>query len=288
MIQAIGHVRVQSLRLHRLAFVCVLVSLALVGSVVDAADNSGRDARVAALRKLEAAVSGRELHGDAIFLLAQGAHAAGRKPVLPALLRAIVESRDQFPHSLEYKFWSLRDVQFPVVPVPLPAVSAVTRPHNAGSENEIIDDARAQAEWVLLVMANAIQCSGPVAVTDLIGQPNNDYIVTHQVFALLLGAQRGCIAQEDLERLLPQYVARVRDEFLAHGAGLTDLQIERAAMLCMVGRCDVVPPSFLASLVRAQGKDGLWRLDDPLVRHGMMPPEHSSALAYYVLARSLK
>lgn len=247
------------------------------------------EAVISSLARLEKAFAGRELYGDGVFLVTQAARARGRVVKL-TLRHELVANKDVFPYSLEYLLWEMREAHLPRVPVRLPGILPLdpSAYRAQGGDDAVLADAREQAKWVILVMSNALLCDQAMVAVDLVGQPGNEYIVTHQVLGLLLGDLRGCLKAGLLPSSLPAYVARVRDEFVAEQSrgAFTDLQFERAAILCMVGRCDLVPRSFIVRLQRAQGADGLWRPDDPLIRGKVIPPEHASALAYYVLAHA--
>lgn len=250
------------------------------------------DASIAqAMQRTERLFLGQEVHGDVGFLLTQAAKRRGRE--LPMRLLAVIEAnKTRMPYSVEYGLWELRNRPIPRMSFVLPprhaggfdpeeAVSLMNQPRPAANLGE-------QGQTVMLVMSNIMACDGKQSPVEMIGRPGYEYVSTHQIFGVLIAAQRQCQSRTVLSQMLGLYVGRVRDEFESQlqAAILTDIQIERAAMLCMAARCDLVPRSFHDRVLKAQAPDGLWRLADPLVRGGLLPPEHPTALAYYLLAQS--
>lgn len=250
------------------------------------------DAAVAqAMQRTETLFLGKEVHGDVGFLLTQAAKRRGRDfPLKPLAL--LVANKNRMPFSVEYGLWELRAT-------PLPRLTVVLPPRNAGgfdakqaasllSAGNVAANLGEQGKLVMMMMSNVMACDGKQTPVEMIGRPGYEYVSTHQLFSVLVAAQRQCESRTVLSQLLGLYVGRVRDEFESQRDApvLTDIQIERAAMLCMAGRCDLVPRTFHLRVLKAQGSDGLWRLDDPLLKSGLLPPEHPTALAYYLLAQS--
>ncbi len=244
-----------------------------------------------ALARTEAQVSGQAMHGDAAFLLTQGAALRGvslRLQAMPELLN----NRFTFPYSVEYALWTLRDADLPSLEFQMPAPGAGgfdrEKSARAPDAQKLLADTSAQAMPIMNMMDAALRCQAKTS-TEIAGPIGYGYLSTHQVVALVLAAKRDCFDEDVIAGQLSSYVGRVRDEFVTDLPlrQLTDLQVERAAVLCLVGQCAQVSERFRQHLLRTQGKDGLWVLqDDPLVSQGLLPPEHATALAYYVLARS--
>lgn len=271
------------------------VIIALVAAVtlaVSAAASHAADAPVIqAMQRTEPLFLGKEVHGDVGFLVTQAAKRRGRDFPM-RLLASIEANKTRHPFSVEYGLWELRAK-------PVPRISFVLPPRHAGGfdANEASSlhtapmpakNLAEQGQTVMHLMSNIMACDGKQSPVEMIGRPGYEYVSTHQVFGVLIAAQRQCQTRTVLGQLLGLYVGRVRDEFELNldAPVLTDIQIERAAMLCMAARCDLVPRAFHDRVLKAQGADGLWRLADPLVRGGLLPPEHPTALAYYLLAQS--
>lgn len=241
-----------------------------------------------ALALTERAFDRQEVHGDVAFLLSQGAQVSGRRIAVKPLSN-LEANRYTFPYSIEYRLWLLRDKPAPAVSVVVPdrGVLPFDRARAVALREQARDRVKytEMAQEVLRVMASVLECSD-ASVKSLFAEAGHGYTVTHQVAAITVSVMRGCLSATDAAQMLPPYVARVRDEFVLDlpVSLLTDLQIERAAMLCMVGHCALVPARFREQLVRAQADDGMWRLQDPLVRMGLLPDMHPTALAYYVLS----
>lgn len=242
-----------------------------------------------ALARTEQRLAMQEVHGDVAFLLTQAAQRRGAKLRL-RLLPEVMNNRYNFPFSVEYALWALRDADLPQLVFTLPPAGAGNFDRAEASRHRVAAEAVRLAELqgvqVMDLMNNVLTCKAKT-VNGLVGAPDYQYLSTHQVVGLLLAVQRDCLEQNAVEAEFGGYVGRVRDEFQLDlpASVLTDLQVERAAVLCMAGHCGEIPDRFRQRLLREQGADGIWVLkNDPLVAGGMMPPEHATALAYYALA----
>jgi hypothetical protein len=278
--------------LHRIIAGLALVCAVLCGNMPAFAAQPSPDVD-AALARTEAHFANKEVHGDVGFLLGQAAKRRGRTlPMLKPLAHLTAENARAGPLATEYALWQMRNVSLPRLSFRLPPARAqgfdpamAMQLSGTGLNRKALGE---QGQIVFLVMGNAFACKAGGNAVEITGRPGYEYISTHQVFAVLVVAQRQCQPRDVLGQLLGLYVGRVRDEFELQMQQelLTDLQIERAAMLCMVGRCDLVPPPFFRRVLAAQGADGLWRLDDPLIKSGAMPVEHPTALAYFLLSHA--
>lgn len=244
-----------------------------------------------ALARTEQRLATQEVHGDVAFLLTQAAQHRGANLRL-RLLPDVMANRYTFPFSVEYALWTMRDADLPQLAFTLPPAGSNGFDRAEASRHRVAADALRIAEWqggqVMDLMNNVLTCKAKT-VSALVGAPGYQYLSTHQVVGLLLAVQRDCLEQDVVAAEFGGYVGRVRDEFQLDlpAPALTDLQVERAAVLCMVGQCAEVPDRFRQRLLREQGADGIWVLkNDPLVARGMLPPEHATALAYYALAAS--
>lgn len=243
-----------------------------------------------ALARAEQALVSTPVRGDTGFLVNQGARRLGREVPL-TLAPGLEEKRNQYPYNLEYTLWKLRLAAMPRLFYAVP--SPGQRPFDpvlATGLRKAADGQKRFAEQgglVFALMRGVLTCDRRMAPRQLVGEPDYEYVSTHQLLALGIALQRGCLTRPMTEQVIGDYAARVRDEFLLEQASsLTDLQLERAAVLCLVGQCAQVPRKFIQRVAQAQSPDGVWRLEDPLVKVGLIPHEHASALAYCLLAHA--
>lgn len=260
-------------------------SVAVVGS-----ERPSISAIAAALRRTESHFSGRAVRGDVGFLLGQATLHSGRKldPVLsPDVPRTWVDSQI----SAEAYLWSIRHAPLPQVALSeRPLVREELSPAQLDrSRRPLIDHPRLRevldqdSIHVVELMTAVSQCRPGDRTEQIFGTANFHYVVTHQIVGYLIAALRGCVSPPYEPHLEP-YVRRMLGEFVAAGASQSDIQLQRAATLLMVGAGRHVPGALIAALVETQSPDGLWRFDEPMVRRGIMPPEHTSALAYFILS----
>ncbi|MFN3587503.1 MAG: hypothetical protein ACK4UT_08365, partial [Moraxellaceae bacterium] len=177
-----------------------------------------------ALLRTEAAFQGATIHGDAAFLVTQAARKRGKQVQLK-LPPSLLERRHEFPFSLEYWLWQLRDRRFPLVPFQMPAPGKLE--FDVRLATSLDDEAMAarrlnqQAQSVFAMMANVMQCRPPRQVVTLVGYPGYEYVATHQVLALVFAVSEKCLPLSDASAVFAEYAGRVRDEFqhgLARGA----------------------------------------------------------------------
>ena len=267
-----------------------LIVLSLLFSTVShatAAQNQLKNA----LLQTEKNVKDRELHGDAIFLITQGAQLTGKSLALKPM-KSLINMKDTFPSNIEYTLYQLRSVPLPSVQFTMPTKDDQ---FDAKMANLLIDSPHPQevvnqdeGPWIMQILSNSLTCKPSSRPTTLVGEPNYEYISTHQTIGLIFARQRNCISRKDFADSIGAYALRIKNEFESASKQFTDIQIERAAVLCMIGQCKIVPDTFVNLLLTTQNKDGFWyATEDPLVNSGLFPPEHTTALAYYVLARKL-
>ncbi|MDO8416149.1 MAG: hypothetical protein Q7S87_08070 [Agitococcus sp.] len=243
------------------------------------------------LRRFETAIVKQPVHGDVALLVRQGAKILHHKVVVKPQ-KSYISRANKFPYSLEYALWALRDEQLNIEKKTFSLTKdkkfesylAFTLSHPSSS----IDIEKiyiSQIRMVINIMKIAIECKKNGFLTDLIGEPGYEYVSTHQLFTLVLAKHQGCITARQYEATLPIYATRVKNELDVVGDKLSDLQVERAAMLALIGRVDLIPITLIKNIIKSQRKDGFWLYVDNITPR-LIPKEHTSALAYYLLAAS--
>jgi len=237
---------------------------------------------------VESSLSRNPMVGDQAFLLGQGRRLRGLPPLAMKAQDRILKYKDKYPVSLEYQLWKMRNKDIALL-------KPVTDVHEPSADFDAVK-ARAlhlpgqgmqqlyaqEAQEVGLNIVRAFSCSSSIGIS--VGDPSYEYSSTHQVLALLLAYRRGCLQGRKFGTVLQPYVSRVYAELMAtKNESLSDVYVERMAILCLVGHCRDRPDDMCTRLQAAQGKDGLWRLEDVFVPQ-VMSYEHGSALAYFALA----
>lgn len=226
------------------------------------------------LARAEHALAGRVARGDVIFLVTQAQLLTGRRlqppmRLLPETLQGRGQNRLQ---ATDYELWRMRDQQLPEL-----------RHHQrVWAERDLsVSSAPSTSKEAftrtLALMVDVLGCGGRRSAWASVGEPGYGYVSAHQLLALLLARARNCLGQEELEQHAHRYIRRIYSEMLLHEGALTDLQVERMALLALAGRLDLVPQDQVEAVVAAQAKDGFWHLDTVA--------DHSTALAYYLLSR---
>ncbi len=265
----------------------VLIYLVFNGLNQDCFAKNINNSQEIVLSRTENYFSGKTLDAYQAFLFEQVTMLTGRK-ITYSLMPRIKQNKDKYPVNLEYYLWSIRKQN-------LPTLKAVTLPKDPNfdktksatllnEDSQFVDKYNAHALEVFRVFGKTVACERGNNIVNLIGEPGYEYIATHQLLEIQIAAYRECITKSDLQANTPAYIVRVYNEFLANQDSLTDIQVERAAVLIMIGQSKLVPSSFLRRLATAQSTDGLWHFDEPTTRHGLMPLEHTATLAYYVLS----
>lgn len=262
----------------------------LLGPPCVAAEPARQAAMTAALARADKLVQRNELDGDVAFYIGQGARTLGKELRLKAFPK-VERGRDTFPYSIDYELWRLRNAKLLAgLSIPVNVLGdAGFKPDKANLLSSSPDVASAYAEqvpWVLQVMKNALSCQPGQDAVPMVGEPDYEYISVHQVLGLMVAHQRGCFSDQQVSGVLTPYVTRLWREFSAAPQGLTNIQLERAALLCMAGHCARLPDSFVLSMVKAQRPEGYWMAEkDPVAKSGVISPGHTSALVYYILSR---
>lgn len=228
----------------------------------------------AVLGRAEKALSGKAVRSDIVFMFAQGAKITGNTFELP-LIEEIRDRKDLHPLlKLEYELWRMRNHDLPRMPRIAVTPEEYRPEHAAGLSRQ------KEVEQVLQMMQVTVTCQRQIDARASVGEPGFGYVSTHQVLALTLATSRGCITRNDFAREITPYVRRVYSELMRNLDKSTDVQVERAAFLVLVGRADLVPHRYLRDLLAKQSSDGLWHFDSP--------PDHTSALAYLALSSLLQ
>jgi hypothetical protein len=119
-----------------------------------------------------------------------------------------------------------------------------------------------------------------------VSEPGTDYVLTHQLWALLLAHQNSCVfSPQQFEALRQTLAAEVLRELMADDR-FTDLTAERMALLGLAGLSSWIPDAVIARAVETQNDDGSWPKVHVYGEHSYVSvvPEHQAALALYALA----
>lgn len=234
-----------------------------------------------ALSLAEEAFASVPVRGDVAFWLSQGARNAGRTMSL-SLDPEVKASAAQGLLKYDYYLWVHKGLDVEVVPVTALAVADAAYQRNyLGSLDDGGDPQRVR--MTLAVMVKAIDCvPGEPYPSDLL-TPDYGYVATHQLLAVLIAHQRGCVDTEVYQKTAGALLRRIANEMRDFPGGLNDLQVERAAALTLFGFSEQVPAEMVTMLLEQQLKSGLWAFvfSD---RHNMNIVMHNSALAYMVLS----
>ncbi len=247
----------------------------------------------AAIEKVAAYFGRREMRGDEGWVVVQAATALGPEFAAWAATRLTVSSSVQEPPdagpmdigAAEARFWGLRKLgEKTVPPLSLPQSGPVTAP-----PTEVTD---ADLESIVRLMTKAISCrrappSGRGEVLADTREPGHSYVLTHQLLALMLAYDQGCLDAAAVDAPRRKLAEALWREQAADGAQVHDLAFERMMALCYAGVCDWLEPSWIDALVRAQSEAGDWGNRDLHVNAGASATEsHTAALAFYTLART--
>lgn len=261
-----------------IAYLC-LILLASGACAASATDAVGK-----ALERAERALTQAELRGDVGFWVGQGARLAKRRPEI-TLMPDIVRDRYKDTARYEYGFWVLRNA------TPRQIDSSVLAAEDKAFEADFLDDPfdnkspkRVQKAYKVLKLG--FDCSKADSIGLLFEEPDYGYVATHQLIALIVASHKGCIDESQHNQYAHPLVARITNEMQSYSATVGDLQVERAALLAIIGRADLVPDALVTELLRLQHRDGIWVFDDAITG-GANVAAHNTALAYVVLAARL-
>lgn len=235
---------------------------------------------IAAIEKSEAAFSRIKVRGDIGFFLYQAARSAGRKLTI-SLDDLILENREAGLVRYDYAFWTARYRSLPAVqPFDVRIEGHGFDPGYLDAPHDPIEGARFARG--MRVITDAFDCESGSPPLDTGAPPEYGYVVTHQLLALLIAAERRCVSTETLNRDAPAYVRRIYSEMMSYRAPISDIQVERAAMLSLIGRIDLVPDSMVRELVESQRPDGFWYFKGS-GEETLNVIAHNSALSYMVV-----
>lgn len=262
-------------------FRIVLVSVALWWLGGCAEHLPGRPALAQSMAKTEAAFAQVKVQGDVAFWVGQGAMLAGRTPTL-SLVDDVLFGDHEGLKRYDFYLWSLRNRA-------LPRISDTDVSKGAdGYQRGFLSNPRdtTSAERVQLaykLMTDSIDCSPAAPLVVRGTPPDYGYVATHQLLGLMIAAEKGCVSTTELPALAAPYISRIYTEMLEWQGPLEDVQVERAALLAMIGRFDLVPAKMVNELVDSQYDDGLWAFGG-LEKATLNTAAHNTALAYVVVA----
>jgi hypothetical protein len=276
--------------------VAVLGALALAALTywaIQYRPNSEESRMRPALERAAAYLGRTELRGDDTWIATQGAIKLGpdfRTWAETLNVNPVVEAdvqRDPLGSrtgaGTEGHLWSLRWLPEAVQPaLPHPDDGLAQPVATALSDEDL--------SAILRVMAHPVVCSrlsdaDRQAWVGELSLPAQSYLLTHQLLALMIGRNQGCLDDATVEPLRRELATRLWLEQAADRSGIHDLSIERMAILCYAQVCEWIPSAWVNDLIGAQQPSGSWGELNPGVHDRVIArPEHTAALAFYVLA----
>ncbi|MBX3027359.1 hypothetical protein KF840_20870 [bacterium] len=255
---------------------------------------SGAAPRLRAALEQAATYLGRtELRGDDTWIATQGAMRLGpdfRTWAETLNVNPIVETdvqRDPLASrtgsGTEGHLWKLRWL-------PDTALPALPRPDDTLAPPLPVALTDEDLFAILRDMAYAVVCprlspSDRQAWLDGLHVPAQSYRLTHQLLSLIIGHNQGCLDAATVEPLRRELATRLWLEQAADRSGIHDLSIERMAILCYAQVCDWIPTAWVDEVIATQEPSGSWGERNPGVHERVVArPEHTAALAFYVLA----
>jgi hypothetical protein len=169
-------------------------------------------------------------------------------------------------------------------PVGLPSL-ATARAMSAREVQRTID--------VTLKGFNNLPACAPEDLQALLAElrkPATGYVLTHQLFALMLPHHHGCtVSPSDFEALRELLAVQVLRELLGDER-FTDLTAERMAVLALAGLSHWIPEQTIAKAIATQGRDGSWPAIPVFEGPSFVEVEkgHQGALALFGLAEVWK
>lgn len=247
----------------------------------------------AAIEKVAAYFGRREMRGDEGWVVVQAATALGPEFAAWAATRLTVSPSVQEPPdagptdigAAEARFWGLRKLgEKSVPPLGVPQTGPVTPP-----ATEVTD---ADLESIVRLMTKAISCRrappsrrGEILADTL--EPGHSYVLTHQLLALMLAYNQGCLDASAVEGRRRKLAEAAWREQSADTAQVNDLAFERMAALSYAQLGAWIDPSWVDAIVRVQEPSGDWGNRDLHVHARASATEsHTAALAFYILART--
>jgi hypothetical protein len=219
--------------------------------------------------------------GDQFWLLTQSARLLGGEfPRWVESLGTVSAAVDD--SNLEGRLAALRQLEpRPLLPLPVPHPAPQPTPRLELSDHDV--------QRFVSTMQIALSCRehGLAAREGLLAglrEPGTSYLLTHQLWAAVTAYHLGCIELGELDPLRESLARRVLAELLPD-TRITDLSVERMAMLCYAGLVGWIPPDKRSLLLRDQTPWGSWG-EVPVDAHPSLrgPERHTAALGFYVLA----
>jgi hypothetical protein len=243
-----------------------------------------------AIERSAIAIGKLELRGDQGWLVGQAARLLGKAYVEWAeqlevehdVLRAVPRDPRKVNAALEGAMWKARKLPGRSLPaVSIPRVEPVERVPSSFEREEAVE--------VLRLMRFALTCEEK-STRDrgwnrMFEKDAAGYLLTHQLLALILAYERGCLDLEEVEVYRRLLAGRLLAEQLAENSAIHDLSVERMAVLCRAGLCGWIPDRDFHSLISSQRAEGSWESRGPENMKDIDWGPHTTALAFYALAR---
>jgi hypothetical protein len=237
------------------------------------------------MKKSDDALRSAPLFGDGFFLLNQARMLQNKQPY-KINMRYIEERKKIMGYVSEYELAKVSTqknfFQVPIIKIGKDINFQANQSRVLSGNIKVQENYQAQGLKVLSILEQASTCKNKNF--DIMPLPDYEYVSTHQVFAIIWMYNNKCISVSDYKAYQGNFASRVYQEFMANqNQPLSDLQVERAAILCMAKLCNEIPKTFFQKLMSEQMSDGLWRFKHPLSPQAITY-EHATALAYFALS----
>lgn len=240
------------------------------------------------IQNAEDALTRTPAFGDMAFFLGQSRQLRNLPP-LELDPSAILRRAQNSGLDTEYELWKMGSVDIhmttPPVRIAFPDIGFSPEKayalHSSNADTKTLFEN--QADVVLNVMKAASTCKAGMDER-ILGTVGYEYLSTHQLFAAFWAFRRGCISTQAYKVLTTHYATRIYNELMTtQHQPLSDIQVERTAILCLFKLCLLVPSHVIDRILEAQQSDGLWRFNDA-VSPALINHEHASFLAMFTLS----
>jgi hypothetical protein len=247
-----------------------------------------RDRLIFAIDQAARFLEHHPLRGDQAWLIKQGAARLGSTrvawanalPLDAVVLAHATQDPKSHPAAVEgllARFGNLPPRTLPPLPVPVLTPMPLLTDRVENEEGARI------VELMTTAVVSPADSLDETPWPGLLEPAASGYLLTHQLIALMLAHQRGCVSSESAAHWRKPLAECVLAEQLACARVITDLAVERMAALCMAGLCDWIPRDDLNALLLAQQASGAWGSHGPSnLRHVDWEP-HTVALAFFTL-----